>query len=163
MTACRTRLMAPAPGMSNKDGRGWVRISAVLAAPNASAPTINSGTNVANTGSTVETVTTALSPPLTVLDASGITFACAGLANIDWNAASAGPAARVSAATIIATRGNVSLVGRPRPAGRPVARAPATIQSTQAAVPATPMRPKKLPASNVDSMPTMRAPKTRPG
>src|SRR5450756_1796931 len=102
---------------------------------------INSGTKSATTGSTVETVTTDVSPPLSEPGGSGITSAWAGFAKADWNTANAGPAAIVRAATVIATRGNVSLVGRPRPAGRPVARAPATNHNTQATVPATPMNP----------------------
>src|SRR5258708_6399746 len=60
-------------------------------------------------------------------------------------------------------RGNVSAAGRPRPAGRPVARAAATIQITPAIAPATPMNPKKSPPSKVDSMPTILAPQPSAG
>src|SRR6266850_2156106 len=162
-TVRRALAIARAAGRSKSAGRDCVRISPVLAAPKTSRPMIRSGTNSATTGRTVVTVATDVNPPLAEPGGSDITFACAGLAKPTWMTPSAGPAARVSAAIVIAIRGKVSPVGRPRPAGRPVARAPATIHITHVMAPATPINPKKSPASKVDSMPTMRAPNARPG
>src|SRR6266851_9155995 len=96
---------------------------------------ISSGTKSATTGSTVDTVTTDVNPPLKEPPTLGITSDCAR-ANEYWRAASAGPAASVIAAITIATRGKLSVIGRPRPPGRPIARAPATIHSTQVTAPA---------------------------
>src|SRR5450759_2820856 len=85
------------------------------------------------------------------------------MANAESSTGNAGPATSVSAANPIATRGKVSVSGRPRPAGRPIARAAATIDTTQAAAAATPMSPRKSPASKVASIPTTRAPNANPG
>ena len=112
---------------------------------------------------TLETVTTEISPPANDPAEDGITSAATGFARPNWVAARAGPATSVSAAISMDTPANVSAAGRPRPPGRPIARAPATIQVTHAAAPATPIRPRKSPASNVASMPMTRAPNASPG
>src|ERR1017187_10372513 len=61
------------------------------------------------------------------------------MANADSSTGSAGPATSVSAARPIATCGKASVAGRPRPAGRPIARAAATIESTHVAAAAMPI------------------------
>src|SRR2546426_3974381 len=112
---------------------------------------------------TLETVTTEISPPANDPAEDGITWAATGFARPSWVAARAGPTTSVSAAISMDTPATVSAAGRPRPPGRPIARAPATIQVTHAAAPATPIRPRKSPASNVASMPMTRAPNASPG
>ena len=73
------------------------------------------------------------------------------------------PAASISTATVMANRGNVSFVGRPRPTGSPVARSAGHHPQHPGGCSRNADEPVKSPASNVDSMPTMRAPKARPG
>ena len=106
---------------------------------------------------------TAVRPPDREPAEDCITSAATGLAKPRWIAARPGPATIVSAATSIETRGKVSLSGWPRPPGRPMARAPPTIHVAHTAALATPIRPRKSPASKVASMPITRAPNTMPG
>src|SRR5258708_32822931 len=101
---------------------------------------ISGGTKSPPPGSPADTVPTDVTPPLKEPPTLGITSDCAR-ANEYWRAASAGPAASVIAAITIAPRGKLSVIGRPRPPGRPIARAPATIHSTQVTAPARPIRP----------------------
>src|SRR5258708_11713464 len=98
------------------------------------------GTKSAPAGAPAAPVPPDGNPPLKEPPTLGITSDCAR-ANEYWRAASAGPAASVIAAITIATRGKLSVIGRPRPPGRPIARAPATIHSTQVTAPAMPIRP----------------------
>src|SRR5712692_10951481 len=95
----------------------------------------STGVNSASAGSTVETVTTEVTPAAGTPIPPGITSARAGIARMVRTRPRAGPNTTVAAASPIATRGAVALAGGPRPAGRPIARAAAMIDTIHVAAP----------------------------